>query len=129
MLAPTGNPSCPVSILEKYMQRVGMTFQDQQWLFHPITKSKAREALTISGRISYTCLGEQFKCKLQELGFDPSGFGLHCLRADGATAPANAGVPDRNFKWHGRWRPEKAKDSYIEDSVESKLGVSKQLIL
>ena len=54
-------------------------------------------------------------------------FGMHSLRAGGATAAANAGVPDRLFKRHGRWRSESAKDCYVKDSVDSRLSVSKSL--
>ncbi|KAL5497418.1 hypothetical protein EMCRGX_G013885 [Ephydatia muelleri] len=42
---------------------------------------------------------------------------MHSLRAGGATAAANAGVPDRLFKRHGRWKSESAKDGYVKDSV------------
>ena len=34
---------------------------------------------------------------------DISAIGTHSLRSGGATAAANAGVPDRLFKRHGRW--------------------------
>ena len=61
------------------------------------------------------------------LGMDPLQFGMHSLRAGGATAAANAGVPDRLFKRHGRWRSESAKDGYVKDSVDSRLSVSKSL--
>ena len=57
----------------------------------------------------------------------PRQFGMHSLRAGGATAAANAGVPDRLFKRHGRWRSESAKDCYVKDSVDSRLSVSKSL--
>ena len=43
---------------------------------------------------------------LAALGLDPKRFGLHSLRSGGASAAANAGVPDRLFKRHGRWRSE-----------------------
>ena len=128
MVARTGDLTCPVAMLEKYLQRTGMTLQDQAYLFRPITNSKrAGEALRRTGKISYTCLREQFKGKLHQLGFDPRVFGLHSLRAGGATAAANAGIPDRNFKRHGRWRSENAKDGYVEDSVESRLEVTRRL--
>ena len=52
---------------------------------------------------------------------------MHSLRAGGAMAAANAGVPDRLFKRHGRWKSESAKDGYVKDSVERRLEVSKQL--
>ena len=51
---------------------------------------------------------------LKELGLDPKQFGLHSLRGGGASAAANAGVPDRWFKRHGRWISENAKDGYIK---------------
>ena len=40
---------------------------------------------------------------------------------------ANRGVPDHLFKRHGRWRSDTAKDSYIQDSLSSRLSVSQNL--
>ena len=51
----------------------------------------------------------------------------HTVGAGGATAVANAGVPDILFKRHGRWKLESAKDGCVKDSVESLLEVSKNL--
>ena len=70
---------------------------------------------------------ELFLGKLAELGYDPKQYGLHSLRAGGATAAANAGVPDRLFKRHGRWRSETAKDGYVQDATASRMAVSKSL--
>ena len=42
---------------------------------------------------------------------------------------AKVGVPDRLFKRHGRWKSEKAKDGYVDDSVERRLSVTRQLNL
>ena len=64
---------------------------------------------------------------LAALGLDPKQFGLHSLRSGGASAAANAGVPDRLFKRHGRWRSENAKDGYVKDSMESRLSVSRDI--
>ena len=72
---------------------------------------------------------ELFLSKLSELGYDSRHFGLHSLRAGGVTAAANAGVPDRLFKRHGRWISESAKDGYVEDSVASRMTVSKSIDL
>ena len=55
-----------------------------------------------SGRISYSCLREAFMKKIVDLGLPPEDFGLHNLRAGGATTVANSKVPDRCFKRHGR---------------------------
>ena len=46
------------------------------------------------------------------------------LRSGGATAAANAGIPDRLFEWHGRWSSNLAKDGYVKDSLSSRLSVS-----
>ena len=58
---------------------------------------------------------------------DVSAIGTHSLRGGGVTATANAGVPDRLFKRHGRWASESAKDGYVQDSLSSRLSVSKAL--
>lgn len=56
--------------------------------------------------------------------------GTHSLRASGATAAANAeGVSDRCIKRHGRWKTDLAKDGYIDDPIEKKLFITRQLNL
>ena len=49
--------------------------------------------------------------------------GTHSLRVSSATVAANAGVSDICLKRHGRWKS--AKESYIDDSVEMKLSITK----
>ena len=51
--------------------------------------------------------------------------GLHSLRSSGATAATNAGVNDRCWKRHGRWKIETSKDGYATDSLERRLEMSK----
>lgn len=70
---------------------------------------------------------ELFRKKLKELDYDLDKFGLHSLRADGATAVANSGVPDRLFKSHGRWKSDSAKDGYVDNSVKQRLTASQQI--
>ena len=65
--------------------------------------------------------------KISAIGLDPKRFGLHSLRSGGASAAANAGVPDRMIKRHGRWHSENAKDGYVKDSLEECLLVSQKL--
>ena len=64
---------------------------------------------------------------MRQLGYPADKFGLYSLRAGGAMAAANADVPDRLFKRHGRWKSENAKDGYVDDSVERRLSVSNQI--
>ena len=49
------------------------------------------------------------------------------LRSGGATAAANAGVNDRCWKRHGRWKSAASKDGYAADSLERRLDFSKSL--
>ena len=96
-------------------------------LFRGIVQTKEGEQLRKTGGISYSRLRELLLDKIAKLGFDPALFGMHSLRAGGATAAANAGVQDRLFKRHGRWKSESAKDGYVKDSVKRRLDVSKSL--
>ena len=104
LIARTGNRTCPVAMLERYMHRTAMAPDDQRFLFRPIQRTKHGKSLR--GKISYTCLRDLFKKKIADLGLPPSNFGLHSFRAGGATAAANAKVPDRLFKRHGCWKSE-----------------------
>ena len=70
---------------------------------------------------------ESFKGKLHELGYPPDCFSAHSLRSGGAIAAAIAGVSDRLFKRHGRWRSEELKNGYVEDSLDKRLEVTQHL--
>ena len=64
---------------------------------------------------------------LENIGVDPSKFGLHSLRLGGATSAANNGINDRIFQRHGRWKLAEAKNIYVDHSIEQRLTVSKRL--
>ena len=109
------------------MSIAGVDPGSEQFLFRGIVTTRTGEKLCPSGGLSYSTLRELFKKKLSELGYSSEEFGLHSLRAGGASAAANAGVPDRLFKKHGRWKSENAKDGYIEDSLDARLSVFRQI--
>ena len=127
LIARTNTLTCPVAMLERYMEAAEVTPTSDLYLFRGICKGKAGEKLRASGCLSYTTVRELFKKRLVDLGHSPEGFGLHSLRAGGASAAAQAGIPDRLFKQHGRWSSDSAKDGYIEDSKENRLSVSKNI--
>ena len=106
-------------MLEKYLSLEKISLSDSRYLFRGITKTKNGELLRASGSLTYSRLRELLRIKLAQLGYNPDEFGVHSLQAGGAMKAANAGVPDRLFKHHGRWKSEAAKDGYIEDSVEN----------
>lgn len=127
MIARSSLRTCPVAMLERYVQVAGVDIGSTERLFRGITKTKNGEKLRATGSISYTRMREVILAKWREMGIDASSYGLHSFRAGGATAAANAHVPDRLFKRHGRWKTESAKDGYVKDTDEEMLSVSKQL--
>ena len=126
-IARMGTLTCPVGMMERYFHKAGLEHTSSAKVFRGILCTKSGERLKEDGGLSYTRVRELLREKLVQLGLDPSEFGVHSLRAGGATAAANAGVPDRLFKRHGRWRSESAKDGYVKDSEEKRLSVSKGL--
>lgn len=126
IIARTFSDTCPVAMLENYIQRGNIQLDSNKKLFRPVINGKAQK-LRETGGLSHSRMSELLKEKLQELGFPPADFSLHSLRAGGATAAAKAGVPDRMFKRHGRWKSESAKDGYVEDTLENRLSVSQNL--
>ena len=69
--------------------------------------------------LSYARAGEVFLDVATAVGIEKADFSLHSLRSGGASVAANAGVNDRLFKSHGRWRSESAKDGYVDEDIEA----------
>ena len=130
VIARTGSQLCPVAMLKRYMEMADLTLDgSENFLFRGISHTKNGSKLRDKSMrgISYTTIRESVLQRLEEIGLDKRQYGLHSLRAGGASAAANAGVPDRMFKRHGRWRSENAKDGYVKDSLSSRLQVSQKL--
>ena len=60
-------------------------------------------------------------------GFPSPGVWPAQYEVRGATAAANAKVPDQIFKRHGQWKSENAKDGYVKDNLESRFEVSRNI--
>ena len=98
VVARTGSSKYPVTMLERYYAMASISKESKLRLFRGIVSTKSGEQLRSQGSLSYTRLRELFLQKLTSLGFDAKQFGLHSLRSGGATAAAQADVPDRLFK-------------------------------
>ena len=118
---------CPVKMLQRYMARAGITSDSEAYIFRGITRTTEGEKLRPDGALCYSTVRDLFRKKLLELGQLPIGFGLHSFRSGGASAAAQAGVPDCLFKQHGRWKSDSAKDGYIEDSKDHRLSVTRSI--
>ena len=126
-VARTWSHTCPVAMIQRYMEAAQLEPQATGKLFRGIIVTNAGARLRKTGSLSYTRLRELLLEKLNELGYDKSQFSLHSLRAGGASCAANAGVQDRLFKRHGRWLSDTAKDGYVKDSRDRMLSVTKKL--
>ena len=127
VISATNSNYCPVQIMKKYISLAQIQSADSL-LFRGLTKiGKGYKLRDMNQPLSYTRVRELVQDALRPLVGDVSKFGVHSFRAGGATAAAQAGVPDRLFKRHGRWKGEKAKDGYVKDNLSDLLSVSKAL--
>ena len=124
VVASSGKATCPVTMMNRYLERARLSYDSP--LFCQLSKTKYGYKPRSKG-LRYSRLRELVLEAFKEIVPDISAIGTHSLRSGGATAAANAGVPDRLFKRHGRWASESAKDGYVQDSLSSRLSVSKAL--
>ena len=100
-------------MLRRYATLSGDNISSTQFVYRSVYKSKARGYLLRDGsKQSYSRARELFIQKFRAIGLDTSLYGLHSLRIGGASAAANSDIPDRVIKKHGRWKSDKAKDTY-----------------
>ena len=128
-IARTYLDTCPVAALILYMEEARVV-HDGEYLFRAIVTKRSGDVLRkTNDPISYDSVRRSFLGVLRQVGIDSSRLGLHSMRAGGATKAANAGVPDRVFQRHGRWKSTKAKDGYVVDDFDKVLSVSKILTI
>ena len=121
--------ACPMTIVLRYMVCAGIDSKSDHFLFKPAYCYRGSRFLIHKNKpMSYTRTRETVVARLKEVG-EGLNVGLHSMRASGATAAARAKVNDRVWKRHGRWKGERAKDGYVEDSLEDRLSVSQALQL
>lgn len=121
---------CPIKILKTYLELAEITETSDKdvYLFRALTSSKYKQSLRKKNTpLSYTRVREIILDAVKSIGLDPSKYGTHSLRSGGATCAANAEIPDRIFKQHGRWRTDVAKDMYVQDSLSRLLTVTKNI--
>ena len=118
LIARTGTKLDPYRYLYEYCELAGIKPKDKCYLFRNVilNKKTGNHVLNpIDKPLSYTRARELLLHQLAKIGRNPKVFGLHSLRSGGASQAANAGVQDRLFQRHGRWRSTDAKDRYVKD--------------
>ena len=113
VVASSGKATCPVAMMNRYLERAGLSCDSP--LFCQLSKTKCGYKPRTKG-LNYSRLRELVLEAFKDIVPDISAIGA-----------ANAGVLHRLFKRHGRWASESAKDGYVQDSLSSRLSVSKAL--
>ena len=126
-IARTDSDICLLAMLQRYFKLGDVQGDAHKLLFRGLSSTKQGCYLCTSGGLNYTRVRELVLEKLKELDLDPKQFGLHILQSGGASAAANARLPDRWFKRRGRWVSENAKDGYVKDKLEDRLSVTRSL--
>ena len=106
-----------------------LSFTDAQcFIFRSVSYCKSfndHKFLSSDCLLSYSSVRDIIKDLLRKVCLDERRFGVHSLRSGGASAAAGAGVSDRVFKRHGRWRSDLlAKDGYVKPSMSELLSVT-----
>ena len=129
LLAKTGYVSCPFNLLRRYVSAANLDLSSSLPFFRSLYFHKATSTYSLrSTGMSYSRTREIVLQAFVELGYPKNLFGLHSLKVGGASAAANAGVSDRLFKRHGRWKTDQAKGK-LKDKLDSLLSVSKTLYI
>ena len=118
---------CPLKQLQYYLALAKIPENSEEFIFRGLSRGKKFSLRTKIKPISYSRIRGIFIKVLKAVNLDWKKYGLHSLRSGGASLAAYNGMSDRLFKQHGKWKSDKAKDGYIEDSLESLLSVTKNL--
>ena len=90
---------CPIELVNQYFKKGNIRDICQKYIFWGIITTKLHSKLkSCDKHFSYTCVRENVIEGLKNIAAETKLFGLHSLRAGGATAAANLGVNDRLFK-------------------------------
>ena len=127
LIAKTNSELCPVTHVAHYLAMANIDSDAECYIFRAVSFCKSIDMYRLRSADSplcYSTVRDMFRDLLSKVGLDSSKFGLHSLRAGGATAAASSGVSDRIFKRHGRWKSELAKDGYVKAPLAVMLAVT-----
>jgi hypothetical protein len=96
LIAQSTSAACAVSLLKKYLVLYCSEADSDFFVFRALCNNNSLRPKNVP--MSYTSVRDLVKSIFLSLGLDATKFGVHSLRAGGATEAANRDVPDRLFK-------------------------------
>ena len=78
VIARTGTPTCPVSMMQKYFKIAGLCHTADK-LFRGIVSTRKGECSRRGGGLGYTRMRELLLAKIEQLGMDPKQFGMQSV--------------------------------------------------
>ena len=101
--AKTFKSTCPVRLNLRYFAVASFSEDSEDFIFRPLTFCSIDGSYKFRGSdaLSYSRAREIVLSAFEAIGVPRRHYGLHSLRAGGASAAANAHITDRLFKRHG----------------------------
>jgi len=128
-IARTGNPTCPVKLLETFLDLTGLGSSQENFLAGRLIRSKGGYRVCGLRPISYSRMRTIILEGLRPLmlKYPERKFGTHSLRIGGTTAASAGGISGRLLSQHGRWKTASCRNRYIVDPVKKRLSVTRAL--
>lgn len=126
LVSRVGGPRCVVQLVEFLLSFGRYAVSGPGGLIRNVAALSFEQQILPSAP-SYSFVNKWFKEAALVLGLDPDKYGTHSGRRGGATRAASVDIADRLFKEHGRWRSERAKDSYVVTRLQARLSVTRNL--
>ena len=124
LIARSVESVCPVAVVQKFLCLGKHDGQSVMWRRVQRTKNNVKLR---KQTMSYSRGAELVKREIANKGLDPKEFGLHSLRSGGASTAAAVGRSSRLLQRQGGWHTTTAKNSYIEESIDSLLKVTRSM--
>ena len=115
---------CPVALVERFISMCDLSSGP---LLRKIEIRGCKESVS-NKRLSYASARKLVLWMFAEIGLNAKEYGLHSLRAGGASHAARRGVSDRLIACHGGWKSYQSCNRYIRDNHKSLLSVSRKLL-
>ena len=129
IIAETGSQFCPVNHIKVFLEKAKLDIvkDKEAFLIPRLFKTKRGHTASKTKGISYTTIRELFHENISKMNNANGNFGLHSLRAGGASSAAHHGVSDRLISKQGRWVSDRARNGYIRDDMKTRRSVSLSL--